>query len=466
MASSTSDPRTPDARVRILSTEIIHAKNTQSPLERIPLTACDLIPLTACDLRLILVRTIQNGLLFRNPTDHHPISRQAFIENLKSAFSKALALHHPFAGRLTADEHPDGSATVYIDCNDAGCPFLHAVADGITVDEALNQPFPVPPAPVLWSFFPSNDVKNYHGFIRPLMSIQITELVDGVFIGWTINHAVADGTTHWNFHRIWSSICRGSGDHSPPVFTRDSSLEAIKKKIRVPWSRIRDFNEDNLVIPPLKEGTFHFSKKKIAELKAKGTAELSGSRQISSLQILIAHLWRAVIRSRADPDPESETRFGIQVGFRGRFEPNKFPAHYFGNAIGGRTVTMKVKDLVAEGSLGRVAAEVNRVVAETTDEKLREAVEDWIESPDMRGLGEFTEGALMLSGSPRFDAYGTDFGWGKAVAVRSGWANKCDGKVTVFPGPETGSMGFEICLSPECFDRLRMDSEFMAAVTE
>ncbi|CAI0408135.1 unnamed protein product [Linum tenue] len=267
------------------------------------------------------------------------------------------------------------------------------------------------------------------------MSVQITELVDGVFIGWTVNHAVADGTAHWNFHRIWSSICRGCGEYSPPVFTRDSSLEAIKKKIRVPWSRIRDFNEDNLVIPPLKEGTFHFSRKKIAELKAKGTAELSGSRQISSLQILIAHLWRAVIRSRADPDPESETRFVIQVGFRGRFEPNKFPAHYFGNAIGGRTVTMKVKDLVAEGSLGRVAAEVNK-------------------------------GGLMLSGSPRFDAYGTDFGWGKAVAVRSGWANKCDGKVTVFPGPETGSMGFEVCLSPECFDRLRMDSEFMAAVTE
>ncbi|CAN1810422.1 hypothetical protein LINPERHAP1_LOCUS25901 [Linum perenne] len=29
----------------------------------------------------------------------------------------------------------------------------------------------------------------------------------------------------------------------------------------------------------------------------------------------------------------------------------------------------------------------------------------------------------MLSGSPRFDAYGVDFGWGKLVAVRSGWGN-------------------------------------------
>ncbi|CAN1810627.1 Uncharacterized acetyltransferase At3g50280 [Linum perenne] len=446
-----------DDRVRILSTEIIHAKNPQSPLER--------IPLTPCDLRLILVGTIQKGLLFRNPTNPS-VSRQTLIENIKTSFTKALALHHPFAGRFSADEHSDGTATVYIDCNDTGCPFLHAVADGVSVDEALQQPFPIPPAPVLWSFFPYSDVKNYHGFTRPLMSIQITELVDGIFVGWSINHAVADGTTHWNFHRIWSNICRGIGDYSPPVFTRESSLEVMHRQIRVPWAKIRDFNEDNLVTPPLKEGVFHFSKQKIAALKAQANAEVAGqSRQISSLQTLISHLWRGVMRSRENPDPESETRFVIQVGFRSRFQP-KFPAHYFGNAIGGGTIAVKVKHLREEGGLGHVAAEANKAVVEMTDEKLKEAVENWIKDPVIRGLGGFTEGGIMLSGSPRFDAYGVDFGWGKPVAVRSGWGNKYDGKVTVYPGAEPGSVDFEICLSPGTFDRLRSDSEFMAAITE
>ncbi|CAN1166976.1 Uncharacterized acetyltransferase At3g50280 [Linum perenne] len=229
-------------RVRILSTEIVHAKNPQSPLER--------IPLTPCDLRIILTGTIQKGLLFRNPTTNPSLSRQTLIGNIKSSFTKALSLHHPFASRFSADQHSDGTATLYIDCNDTGCPFLHAVADGVSVDEALHQPFPIPPAPVLWSFFPYNDVKNYHGFTRPLMSIQITELVDGIFVGWSINHAVADGSTHWNFHRIWSSICRGIGDYSPPVFTRESSLEVMHRQIRVPWAKIRDFNDDNLVTPP------------------------------------------------------------------------------------------------------------------------------------------------------------------------------------------------------------------------
>ncbi|CAN1166977.1 Uncharacterized acetyltransferase At3g50280 [Linum perenne] len=428
-------------RVRILSTEIVHAKNPQSPLER--------IPLTPCDLRIILTGTIQKGLLFRNPTTNPSLSRQTLIGNIKSSFTKALSLHHPFASRFSADQHSDGTATLYIDCNDTGCPFLHAVADGVSVDEALHQPFPIPPAPVLWSFFPYNDVKNYHGFTRPLMSIQITELVDGIFVGWSINHAVADGSTHWNFHRIWSSICRGIGDYSPPVFTRESSLEVMHRQIRVPWAKIR-------------EGVFHFSKQKIAALKAKANAGQSRLIQISSLQTLISHIWRGVMRSRENPDPESETRFVVQVGFRSRFE-SKFPAHYFGNAIGGCTITMKVKQLLKEeGGLGHVAAEVNKAVVEMTDEKLKEVVENWVKDPVFRRVGGFT----VLSGSPRFDAYGVDFGWGKPVAVRSGWGNKYDGKVTVYPGAEAGSMDFEICLSPDSFDRLRSDSEFMAAVTE
>ncbi|CAN0847562.1 hypothetical protein LINGRAHAP2_LOCUS5042 [Linum grandiflorum] len=34
-----------------------------------------------------------------------------------------------------------------------------------------------------------------------------------------------------------------------------------------------------------------------------------------------------------------------------------------------------------------------------TEEKFKEVVENWIKSPDMRGLGGSAEGGLMLSGS-------------------------------------------------------------------
>ena len=71
----------------------------------------------------------------------------------------------------------------------------------------------------------------------------------------------------------------------------------------------------------------------------------------------------------------------------------------------------------------------------------------------------------MVAASPRFDVYGNDFGRGTPVAVRSGAGNKMDGVVTVYPGRDGGgSMGVEVCMSPEALARLTADREFMEAV--
>jgi hypothetical protein len=72
----------------------------------------------------------------------------------------------------------------------------------------------------------------------------------------------------------------------------------------------------------------------------------------------------------------------------------------------------------------------------------------------------------MMGSSSRFDVFGNDFGWGKPVAVRSGYGARSDGKVTVFEGPEQeSSMSVEVSLAPEALERLVADDEFMDAVT-
>ncbi|CAN1306419.1 Uncharacterized acetyltransferase At3g50280 [Linum perenne] len=449
-----------DEKLRVLSTDLVQAANTQTP-ER--------IPLTPCDLKLILVGTIQKGLLFSpKPQSNH----QSLITNLRSSFSRALALFYPFAGRLSADEHPDGTASVYIDCNNAGALFIHAAADAISVADILD---PVYVPRVLWSFFPLNSVRSRHGFSQPFLAVQVTELVDGVFIGCTVSHAVADGTTFWRFMNRWSEICRGgSGDIcNLPAFTREWFLNEKHRPIRFPWTMVRDFKEEDggvVVVPQqLKERVFHFSRRNLAALKAQANAE-AGGKTISSLKSLVSHIWRAVtrnrekavIRNRENPDPDLETVFVIHIGLRSRLQP-KLPEDYFGNAISRCTVAMKEKALLKKG-LGELAAEIDKVVTDQTDEKLKKAVESWIENPVMRSVGRLPKGTLVLSSSPRYDVYGNDFGWGKPVAVRSGAGNKFDGKVTVFPGVEEGSIDVEICLSSETVERLGSDSEFMAAV--
>ncbi|KNA06369.1 hypothetical protein SOVF_181650, partial [Spinacia oleracea] len=47
---------------------------------------------------------------------------------------------------------------------------------------------------------------NYDGHTRPLLSIQVTELLDGVFIGFTMNHSIADGISLWHFISTLSEI--------------------------------------------------------------------------------------------------------------------------------------------------------------------------------------------------------------------------------------------------------------------
>ena len=58
-----------------------------------------------------------------------------------------------------------------------------------------------------------------------------------------------------------------------------------------------------------------------------------------------------------------------------------------------------------------------------------------------------------------FDNY---FGWGKPVAVRSGRANKFDGKISAFPGRDGGgSVDLEVVLSPETMAGIESDPEFI-----
>ena len=63
--------------------------------------------------------------------------------------------------------------------------------------------------------------------------------------------------------------------------------------------------------------------------------------------------------------------------------------------------------------------------------------------------------------------YGPEFGLGRAVAVRMGYSNKLNGKVTANPGCEGGgSVDLEICLRPEIMSTLEVDEEFMSFVSK
>ncbi|WCJ31237.1 HXXXD-type acyl-transferase family protein [Euphorbia peplus] len=446
------------ASIRIISSNTVKASNTSHTNKA----------LTPWDLQLLLHIPIQKGLLFHlpNPNSSQQNNISSLIQHLKTSLSLTLNFFTPLAGRLAAVNHHD-MINFSINSNNAGVLFVHASADAITISH-LTQSTYIPT--VVKSFFPLNGMKNLDGISNPLLGVQITELRDGIFIGCTMNHVVADGSSFWHFFNSWSEISRchlGGYTHNGvlnisklPKFSLPDGVDCIVNHI--PRSSIEVTCSDDYVLPLLKERVFHFTRREIAELKSRANSEM-GTNEISSLQALLTHLWRSITRCR-NLDPEEEIGCKLVIGARTRWNP-PLPSNYFGNAFQTGTVSLKAKELLENG-IGYAAWKMNKMVALHSEAKLMTFIKEWRENPKLMTVGNLLpKNALLTSSSPRFNVYGNDFGWGKPIAVRSGGANKNDGKINIYQGIEDGSIDIEVCLSHEVFKAMENDVHFMATVS-
>ncbi|KAK4262313.1 hypothetical protein QN277_027889 [Acacia crassicarpa] len=441
------------SRIRVVSTSNVRAAATRSgdyPARK--------VELTPWDLQLLLVDPIQKGLLFHKPKANMDL----VIHHLKASLLSTLDFFPPLAGRLTVDEHDDDTSSVFVLCNNSGALFVYAVADDLSITDIL-QPIYTPR--FVHSFFPLNGVKNHEGTSKPLLGVQVTELRDGIFIGCTINHVVGDGTSFWHFFNSWSEISRGSTELSKPPTLERWFLDGISRPLRINLSKAKKEKQklDGCLKSQLQqERVFHFTREKIAELKAKAN-QMVCSDKISSLQATLTHLWRAIVRNQGT-DPQEEVHYRLLIGVRPRMRP-PLPQNYFGNAVQDGTVSLKAEELLAREGLGKAAQEMNRMVALHAEERLVSHVKSWVKNPRLLTEDGMAGNALVTSSSPRFDVYGNDFGWGRPVAVRSGAGNKTYGKITVFVGAENGSIDVEVCLSYETLEALAKDTEFMDAAS-
>ncbi|XP_004288019.1 PREDICTED: uncharacterized acetyltransferase At3g50280-like [Fragaria vesca subsp. vesca] len=446
------------SQIRVISSTIICPTSENDELTH-------RVELTPWDLRLLKLEYIQKGLPFQKPAEKGV--DQNLIQHLKVSLSRTLDILHPLAGRLSQIENEDGTTCFFINCNSAGAQFVHAAHDGVRVADILDPVYI--PDEIIENLFSMNSVLNYEGTSKPLLAVQVTELADGIFIGCSINHAVADGTSFWHFFNTWSLISRSGSDdtvsQSTPVFGRHFLDGLIDLPVRVPFSQIQIQRQLIQQTPSsnLLQRVFHFPKEKVAQLKAKANAEMSTSN-ISSLQALMAHLWRATTRGRCDLKSNEEITYRIAIGLRQKMKP-PLPDLYMGNALRGVSTYSTASDLLQHG-LGWAALKINKAISAMRPEDVTRELEDWVKAPSIRPnlRAETSVHGLLTGSSPRFNVYGNDFGWGRPVAVRSGSANKMNGKLTVFPGAEEGSIDFEVCLLPETLHAMENDAEFMEAV--
>ncbi|CAL4996279.1 unnamed protein product [Urochloa decumbens] len=474
----------PDGDVRVVSRRMVRSAPPPATVNgngcRLPKEEVEVIHLTPWDLRLITIDYIQKGILLPKPP---VVSGDDLVNALQASFARALARFYPFAGRLAAEEHGDGTVSVFLRCTGEGAEFVHAVAPEASVSDIVSKLYT---PPVVWKFYSLNEVLGADAAIHqlPVLAAQVTELADGVFIGMTLNHSAGDGTAFWHFFNTWSEIHRRAfggiivaGDDlrdiadlsTPPPSLGRWFVETCPVPIPMPFSNLEQ------IVKPFERTTvqecfFTFSAASVKNLKSQANAEIAGTSAaagattISSLQAVLAHLWRAVCRARRLPLDQA-TFYSVVVGCRGRV--SGIPPGYVGNAMVFGKAEATAGE-VEEKGLGWTAALLNRAVASFDEATMRESLERWVREPDFTYMGNLSSAgtALVTGSSPRFDVFGNDFGWGKPVAVRSGAGNKADGKATVFEGPEKGgSVSLEVCIAPEALERLVADQEFMDAVS-
>ncbi|KAI3866040.1 hypothetical protein MKX03_024739 [Papaver bracteatum] len=396
------------------------------------------IELNPMDFRPLRRLYAQSGLLFAKPKatsdsgNSNEEKLNKIICNLESSLSQTLDYFFPLAGRLGMTKHDDdGTISFYINCNSAGVEFIHAVED-VTVADLLE---PTYTPDIIDSFFTFDGIPNYEGVSLPLLSIQITELIDGIFVAFSFNHCVCDGASFSHFINSLSQISRCSThiSHTPAILEPRWLPRKNQKK------------------------SFHFSPQNIAKLKGKANSECGTT--FSSLQVVSAHVWVAVTRAR-HLRPNENVTFQFAINNRDRLDP---PLHkgYFGNSVQVGTATVKAGELLEKGiSFG--ASLLNQVVESCTNIEIQRYWESWVENPVMPSSFDITSSTnLVVGGSTKFDLYSYDFGWGAPLACRYGSNYKFDGMIMADPGPVTGVISIGICLPFEILSALENDVEFM-----
>ncbi|KAG7539427.1 Transferase [Arabidopsis suecica] len=425
----------------VISKSIVTPRNVKKP------TSVKKIHLTPWDLSRLRFGYLQRGLLFPKPDPKTDI----IISQLQASLSVALDRFYPLAGRLVKLANEDDTVSFFISCDGSGVEFVHAMAKNIELSDVLQLSGSVPR--VFGSFFPATGIKNYHGVSRSLLMVQVTEIKDGVFIGFGYNSTVADATSIWKFINSWSEIC--SKDSGSETFQRCLHLKGwffdrIDYPIHIPDPETKPTSY--VTSTNLQEKMFHVTKENVLKLEAKTNYE--ADQKISSIQAVLAYIWLSMVK-HSGMSQEEETHCRLPINMRQRLNP-PLEEECFGNVSQTGIATVTVGELLDHG-LGWAAMQINNMELSQTDEKAKEFAENWVKNikiPVSVGSKD-----LVVTNSHRFDVYCNDFGWGKPIAARAG-PPYLNGRLVVFKGIDQESLDFQACLLPQVVEKLLEDVEF------
>ncbi|KAL3527412.1 hypothetical protein ACH5RR_012068 [Cinchona calisaya] len=395
------------------------------------------LPLTFLDVPFLHVSTIQHLVFYEDPK----LSTNHFIDNIipkfKDSLSHALEYFLPLAGNLivppsSSSSMPEirytkGNSVTLIFAECKKIDFSYLISNQARNCSEFHHLIP--------ELEPSfNDDSGNTVISTPVLAVQITIFPNlGMSIGISNHHAVGDGRNKFNFMKTWAALHAKlirndtdillQSDHSLPFYDR-TVIKDAKGLASLFWNQSDDilkrqntystkphFTSANKV-----RKTFVINQKHVEKLKNSVLEKQRKLGHLSSFTAICGYIWTCVVKSRdasgETVDDQELEHFSCVADCRGRLDP-PLPDNYFGNCLTFCYATTKKGILVGEEGFA-IAVELigeaihQRVVS--SDALFNDAENWWKEVEKMNW-----ERVVGVSGSPRYNYYNLDFGWGKPI---------------------------------------------------
>ncbi|KAI3465682.1 hypothetical protein Pfo_022345 [Paulownia fortunei] len=379
-------------------------------------------PLLHFDITWLYFHPVQRLLFF-----DFPCSKPQFLETIVPKLKESLlqTLNHflPLAGNIV---HPLNSGRPFfrfvvgdsVSLTIAECDkdFSHLTGNHPRVADEFYACVPqLPPAK-----HSSEDA------VFPVLALQITLFPDqGVCLGFTNHHAIGDASSIVRFIKAWASVNRFGGDAKLiddkllPFYDR-TSVEDPEGLDKIYWNLIKRSRavESPPISFPLNKvrATFVLTKDEVQKLKH-FVLERRPEMHITAFTVTCALVWVCLVKAEAEAVADDEPEFfGFAADCRGRLNP-PLPVAYFGNCLA--FVKAESTHGLLKGNDGfLVAAQcVGEAIQKTVynEKGILDGAENWpLEFGKLIGKRLFG-----VAGSPRFDLYDADYGWGRPKKFES-----------------------------------------------
>ncbi|XP_073064962.1 phenolic glucoside malonyltransferase 1-like [Primulina eburnea] len=372
-----------------------------------------------------------------------PCSKSHFLEtivpNLKKSLSKTLKNYLPLAGNLVYPLNsgmPDfryvsGDAVpVTIAESNEASDFNYLTGNESRIADEFYPFVPDLPEPVIDSESGFNKV--------PLLSLQITLFPgSGICIGVCNHHSIGDASSIVGFIKAWASVCRLGGDGElfapsqsvpSPFYDRSVIKDPLGLK-NIFWNKLKEIKIEAvpLTFPTnLVRATYVLQKNDIQRLKNLVLSKNPDFLHLSSFTVTAAYVWTCLVKAAAEAgeevDPDEPEHFSFAVDARERLNP-PLSSSYFGNCLALAKTASTYRQLKETDGFFTAVKLIGDLISKKVnnrDEIISDAGTWFTEYMVLFGKRLFS-----VAGSPKFNLYDVDFGWGRpkkheAVSIDGG----------------------------------------------